>query len=99
MGKSLYKLARLIINMQHANVNNCVHYLQLPRGLIFAVEGCKLYPLRSVVSYFVFMMPIKTCPKCGTAVNDRKLEKQSNRRAFDDVIKRREQVKNHVALS
>ena len=45
-------------------------------------------------------MPNKTCPKCGTAVNDRKLEKQSKRalEAFDDVIKRREQVKNHVAL-
>ena len=41
------------------------------------------------------MMPNKTCPKCGTAVNDRKLEKPSKRalEAFDDVIKRREELK------
>ena len=47
------------------------------------------------------MMLNKTCSKSCTAVNDRKLEKQSKRalEAFDDVMKRREQVKNHVALS
>ena len=46
-------------------------------------------------------MPNKTCPKCGTAVIDRKLQKQSKGalEAFDDIVKRREQVKNHVALS
>ena len=54
MGKSLYKLARLIINVQHANVNNCVHYLQLPRGWIFMRLRRLFYVIMKKVMLYIY---------------------------------------------